>query len=202
MLVLDDELERMKKNGPQEVAYASQYWADDEPKVRKMFLEGKGEEFNVMCRKRYDDHRLKSDIEIIHVSKTEDIPTYPGLSYCMQLIIGSQTNRFKFMIAGTDNSQARPYQQGLLGEVTPRVDITLPGNGSITAGTATLTYTGIFPASFPTAVIRESAISTASPGGIYLNRNMFSSLPINHTSGVLGFTLQSVFTFTAVTTWE
>jgi len=200
MLVLDDELERMKKNGPQEVTYASLFWAEDIPKIQKLFIEGKSEEVNEKCRRYYDDH--KSDLNIIHVSKTEDLPTYPGLSYCMQLIIGTQTNRFKFAIAGTDNSQARPYQQGLLGEVTPRIDITLPGNGSITAGTTTLTLTGIFAASFPTAVIRESAFSTASPGGIYLNRNMFSSSPINHTSGVSGFTIQSVFTFAGVTTWE
>jgi hypothetical protein len=185
----------MKKNGPQETAYASLYWAEDETKIRKMFLEGRGEEFNLMCRKRYDDH--KSDIEIMHVARTEDIPTYPGLSTCMMIIIGVSGAVFHFMIAGTDNSQARPYQQGLLGEVTPRIDISLPGNGSITTAAGppvTMTFTGIFASSFPTATIRESAISTASPGGTYLNRNMFSSSPITHTAGVTGFTLQSVFT--------
>lgn len=201
---MDDGLERMKKNGPQETSYASLFWAEDIPKIQRLFIEGKGEEVNEKCRKRYDDHNVKiGNIEIIQVSKTEDIPTFPGLSYCMQLILGSQTNRFKFAIAGTDNSQARPYQQGLLGEVTPRIDVTLPGNGSIVGGTANMTFTGIFPASFPTAVIKESAFSTASPGGIYLNRNMFSSSPINHTAGVTGFTLQSVFTLSSVfTIWE
>lgn len=192
----------MKKNGPQEVTYASLYWAEDEPKVRKMFIDGMGEEFNLWCRKKYDDHRLKTDIELIHVSKADDIMTYPGLSYCMQLILVVQTLRYTIMVAGTDNSQARPYQQGLYAEVTPRVDITLPGNGSITTSAGPppfMTYTGIFASSFPTAVIRESTITT-SISNAYLNRNMFSSAPINHTAGVTGFTLQSTFTFSVDTT--
>lgn len=192
-LLLDDGLERMKKNGPQDVCYAVLYDAKDADYVRSLDPDSL---FSLIYQK-WNDHPSI----FIDIAKADDIVTYPGLSYCMQQILGSVVIRWHFMHAGTGLSQARPYQQGLEAEVTPVIDILLAGNGSATRSGQALRFVGNFPSSFPTATIRESAVSqTTGASAIYLNRNVFSTNPINHVTGT-AFTLASLITFAGVTTW-
>jgi hypothetical protein len=188
LILEDDGLERMKKYGPQDVCYAVLYDARDSDYVRSLDPDSL---FSLIYQ--------KSSI-FTAISKSDDVVTYPGLSYCMQQILGIVGTRWHFMHAGTGLSQARPYQQALEAEVTPVIDISLAGNGSMTRSGQALRFVGNFPSSFPTSTIRESGVSqTTGANAIFLNRNMFSSASINHTSGGTAFTLASLITFSSVT---
>jgi hypothetical protein len=196
-LLLDDGLERMKKNGPQDVCYCVSYDSKDSQFMQKL---DRDLLFQKLEEKWNDHHSLP---EFIQVSKADDVVTYPGLSYCMQQILGSITTRWRYMCAGSGTQQARPYQQGLEAEVFPRADMTVPAQGSATRSNQALRFVGIFPASFPTITVRESAVTQAVSGtSVYLNRNLFTSNPITHTVSVLPFTIASLITFSSVTTWS
>lgn len=197
----------MKKYGPKDITYAALY-APEDRKLMQYLSEKDPAYLTLKFEERWNDHKtiLRSGnktFELVEIAKAEDVVTYPGLALCMRHITGAVTStRFTFMCVGTEGAQARPYQQDLLAEVTPRVDMTLPGNGSIVhTSTAVLTFTGNFPVSFPTALIAESAVCTPS-GGTMLNRSAFPANGINHVSGGTAFTIQSVITFSAVDIWE
>ena len=199
----EEILERIKKHGPKDTSYITVYDKKHIPKIRKKIgSEQWREGFVQASEARLNDHHTVYDgIEFLDVSKSDDLLMLRGLRSFMLQILGTDTTRYKFGVVGTDGAQARPYQNGLFGEVTPRIDMTLPGNGSIArSGSTTLVFTCIFPSSFPTLTIRESGISTASPGGIFLNRNVYAS-PSTHTSGVSGFTLTTNISFSIVTTF-
>lgn len=183
----------MKKNGPHDVCYAVSYDSKDPQFMQKL-------DPDILFREleaKWNDHL--SLPEFVQVSKADDVVTFPGLSYCMQQILGNITTRWRYMAAGTGTQQARPYQQGLEAEVFPRADMTVPAQGSATRSGQSLRFIGIFPSSFPTITVRESAVTQAVSGtSIYLNRNVFSSVPVVHTVGVLPFTLASLITFAGV----
>lgn len=187
----------MKKNGPHDICYAASYDSKDPQFMQKLdptVLFEKLEE-------KWNDH--PSLPEFVQVSKADDIITYPGLSFCMQQILGITVVRWRYVGAGTGSTSARPYQQGLEAEVFPRADMTVPAQGSATRSGQALRFIGIFPASFPTITVRESTVTQAVSGtSIYLNRNVFSSTPVVHTVSVLPFTLASLLTFSSVTTWS
>jgi hypothetical protein len=180
----------MKKNGPKDICYAASFDKNDMAYVQNL---------------NPDDLFLKleqQDNVFLEVAKADDVVTYPGLSYCMQQILGSISTRWRYMAAGSGLSQARPYQQGLEAEVFPRADMTVPAQGSATRSSQSLRFVGIFPASFPSLTVRESGITQAVSGtSIFLTRNVFSSNVINHTAGGLAFTLASLITFAGVATW-
>jgi len=185
----------MKKNGPKDICYAVLYDAKDADYILKLnpdFLFQKLEE-------KYNDH--PSLPEFIAVQKADDIVTFPGLSYCMQLILGTQTTRFTFMCAGSSPIAANPFRQTLVSEASSRINMSI--SGSMTRSGKSLRFVGNFPASFQTITVSESGVNTTSTPntGILLNRNQFSSSDIVHTMGVTAFTLASLITFSAVTTW-
>jgi hypothetical protein len=182
----------MKKFGPKDICYAVLYEAKDADYISKLnpdILFQKIEE-------KYNDH--PSLPEFIQISKTDDIVTFPGLSYCMQLMLGLQTTRFIFMCAGSSANYAYPFQQLLGAEAASRINMSI--SGSMTRSGLSLRFVGNFPASFQTITVRESGVNTLSvPNtGILLNRNVFSASPIVHTSGVTAFTLASLITFAGV----
>jgi len=76
-------------------------------------------------------------------------------------------------------------------------------SGSMTRSGQALRFVGNFPSSFQTITVKESGVFTTSvpATGIMLNRNLFPSSPIVHTSGGTAFTLASLITFAGVTTW-
>lgn len=201
----DYGLERMKKNGPQDICYACLYDKDDIKYIQKLML--KSDYFFSKIEQKWNDHCTKLEIgnkkiEFLQVAKSDDIVTYPGLSLCMQQILGLTAVRWRYMSAGSGLQQARPYQQALEAEVFPRADMTQPAQGSITHVGSALRFIGIFPSSFPTITVRESGVSQAVSGtSIFLNRNVFSTAAISHTVGGTAFTLASQITFQAVTTW-
>jgi hypothetical protein len=179
----------MKKFGPQDTCYAVLYEAKDADYVSKLnpdILFQKLEE-------KYNDHL--SLPEFLEVAKADDIVTFPGLSYCMQLILGTQTTRFTFMCAGSSPALAIPFQQRLGSEAASRLSMTT--SGSMTRSGQALRFVGNFPAAFQSISVNESGVNTLSTPntGILLNRNVFSAGAINHTAGGTAFTLASLITF-------
>jgi len=179
----------MKKNGPQDTCYAVLYDAKDADYISKL---NPDDLFSLIYQ--------KSSI-FKTMSKADDVVTFPGLSYCMQLILGSQTTRFTFMCAGSSSNTADPFKQTLGSEAASRLNMSI--SGSMTRSGQALRFVGNFPASFQTITVRESGVNTNSVpnSGILLNRNVFSSSPITHISGGTAFTLASLITFSSVTTW-
>ena len=184
--------ELMKKFGPQDTCYAILYDAEYSNYISKLspdFL------FQSLERK-YNDHKVLPEVKAI--VKADDMVTFPGLSYCMQLILGSQTTRFIFMCAGSSSNTADPFKQTLGSEAASRINMST--SGSMTRSGQALRFVGNFPASFQTLTIRESGVNTTSTPntGILLNRNVFSSNAIGHTAGGTTFTLASLITFTGL----
>ena len=179
----------MKKNGPQDTCYAVLYDAKDADYISKL---NPDDLFSLIYQ--------KSSI-FKTMSKADDVVTFPGLSYCMQLILGSQTTRFTFMCAGSSSNTTDPFKQTLGSEAASRLNMSI--SGSMTRSGQALRFVGNFPASFQTITVRESGVNTNSVpnSGILLNRNVFSSSPIVHTAGGTAFTLASLITFSSVTTW-
>lgn len=193
-LLADYDLERMKKNGPKDICYCVSYDSKDPEFMQKLDPDTLFKKLEA----KWNDH--PSLPEFVQVSKADDVVTFPGLSYCMQQMIGTITTRWRYMGAGSDLSQARPYQQRLFAEIEPRADMSVVAQGSRTRSGQSLRYVGIFPASFPTITVRESGVFNVVTGytGQMLNRNVFSSTPVVHTVGVLPFTLASLITFAGV----
>jgi len=187
----------MKKNGPQDICYAILYDAEFAGYISKLSPDYL---FSNLERKYNDHHSVLPQVKSI--SKASDIVTFPGLSWCMQLILGTQTTpRFTFMGAGASDVFANPFQQFLDSEASSRINMSI--SGSMTRSGQALRFVGNFPSSFQTITVKESGVFTTSvpATGIMLNRNLFPSSPIVHTSGGTAFTLASLITFAGVTTW-
>jgi len=179
----------MKKNGPRDICYAVLYDAKDANYISKL----NPDILFQMLERKWNDH--PSLPEFIQVSKADDIVTFPGLSYCMQLILGLQTTRFTFMCAGASPNYAIPFQQLLGSEAASRINMST--SGSMTHSGTSLRFIGNFPSSFQSMTVNESGVNTTSTPntGIFLNRNVFSANAINHTAGGTAFTLASLITF-------
>ena len=182
----------MKRFGPQDTCYAVLYEAKDAEYISKLSPDTLFQKLE----EKYNDH--PSLPEFIQVARADDIVTFPGLSYCMQLILGIQTTRFTFMCAGSSPNYANPFQQLLGSEATSRLNMST--SGSMTRSGQALRFVGNFPSSFQTLTIRESGVNTTSTpnSGILLNRNVFSNNAIGHTAGGTAFTLASLITFTGL----
>jgi hypothetical protein len=183
----------MKRFGPKDVTYVALYEAKDAEYISKL-----NPDFLVkQLEKRYNDHIGLP--EFIDVVKADDIVTFPGLSYCMQLILGSQTTRFTFMCIGSGLDKASPFQQLLITEAASRGNMATIGSMTL-SGSTIMRFICNFPASFQTITIRESGVNTTSTPntGILLNRNMFSGTAIAHTAGGTAFTIATDITFTAL----
>jgi hypothetical protein len=189
----------MKRFGPQDTTYASLFDAKDEPFIPYITKEP---DFWESCEKYWNDHRfnkLKYGIEFLGVSKADDIITFPGLSWCMQLILGTQTTpRFTFMCAGSGLDLPSPFQQLLITEAASRINMTT--TGTIARIAEAMQFLANFPASFQTITVRESGVNTLSvPNtGLLLNRNMFSSSPIVHVAAGTAFVLETRIGFTGL----
>jgi hypothetical protein len=192
--------ELMCKFGPKETSYAVLYSKEDSPLIEKLTKIDPGYLF-IKFEERWNDHDaiVECDgkrVEFTGLSKAEDVPTFPGLAYCMKLILGSSTTRYQYMCVGSDGRIADPFKQTLYAEAASRLDMAASGTRARTSGK--LQYLGNFAAAFQTITVRESAVNTVATinTGIQLNRNMFSSSPIVHVSGVSAFTVGSQFAFT------
>ena len=188
----------MKKFGPQDESYVVLYDASDSNYIHTLTKKSP-DYFHSKLEEKYNDH--PSLPEFIGIAKAEDVVTFPGLSWCMQLILGTQTTRFNFMCVGSSSNSADPFKQILGAEATSRINMTTAG--TIVRISESMQFLANFPASFQTITVRESGVNTASvPNtGILLNRNVFASNPITHVSGDTAFTMDTRITFSGVTTY-
>jgi hypothetical protein len=184
----------MKRFGPKDVTYAVLYDAKDAKYIAGLdpnFLHQKIEE-------RYNDHIGLP--QFIDIAKADDIVSYPGLGHVMRLILGITATRFWYMCSGQGLDKPTPFQQNLIDEKTPRIDMTTSGT-IVRSGSTIIRFTANYPASHQTMTVRESGINTSPTfpnTGIFLNRNEFAASDIVHTANVTGFTLQTDITFTGV----
>jgi len=214
---MDRQTELMLQYGPKDTCWAATWGEHDEPLLKKYFekaaLPGSEDnatiiEFFDCLERRWNDHAASltlqngKNLAVVDIAKTEDIVTIQGLQYLCNLVISSGLPFFRYHGAGSSTIEPRAYQQRLYGEIEPRADMTVGAQGSITRVGTAIRAIGIFPTSFPTITVRESAIFTNVTGytaGTMLNRQVFSSSPISHTVNGGPFTLATDITFTPVT---
>jgi hypothetical protein len=215
---MDKQTELMLRYGPKDTCWAANWGEKDQPLLEKYFMKSAtlGAEDNPMVieffdqlEKAWNDHRgiLQIDGEIfeIHdIAKTKDIPTVQGLQHCCRQIINPALPVWRYHGVGNSILEPRAYQQRLYAETEPRADMTLGAQGSITRVNQSMRFIGIFPTSFPTITVRESAVFTNNTGytaGVMLNRQVFSANAITHTVNIAPFTVSTDVNFASVTTW-
>lgn len=214
---MDRQTELMLKYGPKDTCWAATYRSQDEHLLRKYFVKSAtlGDQDNPMIieffeqmERSWDDHISVLQIgsqhfEIMQIAKTTDIPTIQGLQFCCKQIISTGMAPWRYHGVGNSTLEPRAYQQRLYGETEPRADMTIAGQGSATRVSQSMRFVGIFPTSFPTITVRESAVFNNVTGytGTMLNRQVFASNPISHTVNGGAFTVATDINFTPVTTW-
>jgi hypothetical protein len=216
---MDRQTELMLKYGPKDTCWAATYQKEDEPLLQKYFIKSAtlGREnnpsviefFNQLERKWNDRTGIleidSQTFEIVEIAKTKDIPTIQGLQHCCRQIMTAGLPSWRYHGAGSSTIEPRAYQQKLYGEIEPRADMTQPAQGSITRVSQSIRAVGIFPSTFPTLTVRESAIFTNSTGftaGIMLNRQVFVGNQIVHTVNVSPFTIGTDINFAGETRWD
>ena len=215
--MMDKQTELMLQYGPKDTCWAATYRPQDDHLLRKYFVKAAtlGCEDNPMVieffeqmERSWNDHvgvlRAGAQrFEIMQIAKTVDIPTIQGLQHCCKFIVNLGQPVFRYHGAGNSTIEPRAYQQRLYGEIEPRADMYTGGQGSATRVAQAMRFVGIFPTSFPTITVRESAVFTnvTAYTGVMLNRQVFASNPISHTVNGGAFTLATDINFTPVTTW-
>jgi hypothetical protein len=216
---MDRQTELMLKYGPKDTCWAATYQKEDEPLLQKYFIKSAtlGREnnpsviefFNQLERKWNDRTGIleidSQTFEIVEIAKTKDIPTIQGLQHCCRQIMTAGLPSWRYHGAGSSTIEPRAYQQKLYGEIEPRADMTQPAQGSITRVSQSIRAACIFPSTFPTLTVRESAIFTNSTGftaGIMLNRQVFVGNQIVHTVNVSPFTIGTDINFAGETRWD
>ena len=215
--MLDSQSELMLRYGPKDTCWAATYRRQDEHLLRQYFVKSAtlGREDNPMIiaffeqmERSWNDHVgilcIDSQrFEIMQIAKTADIPTIQGLQFVCRQIINTGLAPWRYHGAGSSTIEPRAYQQRLYGETEPRADMTIAAQGSATRVGQAMRFVGIFPTSFPTITVRESAVFNNVTGytGTMLNRQVFASNPIVHTVNGGAFTVATDITFTAVTTY-
>lgn len=209
---LERQHELMLKYGPKDVCYAANWQPQDLIHIQKMCarkIESEIDHFYKQQEKRWNDHINtvlelgNAHIPVEEVSKAGDIVTIQGLQFCCRQIINSGLASWRYHGVGNSTIEARTYQQRLYGETEPRADMTQAPQGSITRVSQNIRAIGIFPSTFPTITVRESAVFNVVSGytGTMLNRQGFSTNPITHTVNVSPFTVATDITFASVTTY-
>jgi hypothetical protein len=216
---MDKQTELMLKYGPKDTCWAANWGEKDEPLLRKYFIKSAtlGRENNPMVihffdqlERKWNDHHdggileiNGQTFEIVDIAKTTDIPTIQGLQFCCRQIINTGLAPWRYHGVGSSSIDARAYQQRLFVETEPRADMTVAAQGSATRVSQSMRFIGIFPASFPTITVRESAVFNNNTGytGTMLNRQQFASTAIGHTLNAAPFTVATDVTFTPVTTY-
>jgi hypothetical protein len=217
-LPMDRQTELMLKYGPKDTCWAATYEKKAEPLLQKYFIKSAslGRDNNPMVIAFFEELERKWNdkigilqinskrFEIIEIAKTIDIPTIQGLQYCCRQIIVTSLPPWRYHGVGSSTIEPRAYQQRLYGEIEPRTDMTIAGQGSITRVNQAIRAVGTFPSTFPTLTIRETAIFTNSTGytaGTMLNRQTFASSPIGHTVNVSPFTVATDINFASEIKW-
>src|ERR1044071_7348450 len=106
----------MKRNGPKDYAYAILYDRKDADYINKL----QSSDLFALIEKKWNDHNPSI---ITEISRADDIVTFPGLAYCSQLILGTQTTRFSFYGCGSSAIKADPLRQTLVSEASSRMNM-------------------------------------------------------------------------------
>lgn len=159
------------------------------------------DEFDSLCKRKYNDHKSFSWIEPLQVSKTDpdDLLVTTGVSLLIDQIIGASVIQWRYAGAGTDGGLglALATSNTVLGsENLPRVDMTLFGWRENAA--TTLRFAAIFGESRATETVKEFGVFTAATAGTMLNREMIVNNPISHTVNVTGYVISSIIEFLPV----
>jgi hypothetical protein len=192
--------------GIKDTAYASLFDKKDLPYIYRLAEEIRAthnqdlvNDFNNTLDKRWNDHNPileigNKNIELLDVSKTDDLVVTLGLQRLCDQILGTSVNRWRFIQCGTGTTPATVSDVGFAGPI-PIIDMTLSGWTEY-AGTS-LRFAAIGGESLVTATITEAGVFDTGTSQI-LNRCMFSSFPITHTVNVNGFVISFVIEFVPI----
>ncbi len=165
-----------------DTTYASQFDNKDyqsllryAKKVRETHNPELVDNFNLACQKRWDDHTNISinGMELLQVSKSDDLVVDGGINVVINQITGALTSRWRYIGIGTGTTAVSSAQSALVTEVLPRADMSLFGWREY-AGTS-LRFAGIFGSTHSSTSINECGIFNSPTFGNMLNRNMFSN---------------------------
>lgn len=132
---------------------------------------------------------LKNGIRIESISKSEDLVVDSGVNRCIDLILQTNTNRWRYMMTGIGASR-NPLvtDTALNSEIMPRIDMTV--DGWIEPKGMKILFGAIRGESHEAQQVSELGIYTVKSGaGTLLNRNNFTqnSLVRNQDSNVFIF---------------
>jgi hypothetical protein len=139
--------------------------------------------------------RLKNGVKIESVVKSEDLTLNVGIDQCINLIIGASSTRFQYMGTGAGTSVVDVTNTTLSSESGSRTNMLTNGLGWIEPQGMKLFYGAIRGETVSPHTITEIGVATASSGGTFLNREMFSSNQLSRTAGRNIFILSSVIEF-------
>ncbi len=192
--------------GIKDTAYASLFDKKDLPYIYRLAEEVRTthnqdlvNSFNNTLEKKWNDHHPtleigNKNIEMLQVSKADDLIVTVGINQCIDQILGASVLRWQNMASGSGTTAASIGQTAL---VTQLFVIDMSSSGWREYAGASLRFAGIFGESLATHTVNEAAISR-SDGAVILNRNMFSNFPISHTINVTGYVISCVIEFVPV----
>lgn len=176
---------------PRDWAYAATFDKKDLPSLQDMARYIREthdtdmiEVFNTRCEQKLnfstESTELDNGIEIQSVIKTEDIVVNVGLQQCINLIIGTSSIRWGYMVSGSGPAATPSISDtALAAEHSPRTNMNTNGwtepkgmklfFGAIVGGLSPLTIT-------------ELGVNTASSGGILLNHENFGNNTLGRSS--------------------
>lgn len=194
--------------GIKDTTYASLFDKQDLPYVYRLAEEVRAthnqdlvNEFNNNLENKWNDHNPilevgDKNIEILQVSKADDLVVTDGINWMINQILGTGVERWTFMGVGNSSTAPAIGNTILISELVPRVDMSLSGWREY-AGSS-LRFAGIFGETRASQTITEAAVFLGASGGFMLNRNMFSNNPITHTINANGYVISCVIEFVPV----
>jgi len=157
--------------------------------------------FNNNLERKWNDHNpLLDGVEILQVSKADDLVVTSGVNQCIDQILGTSITRWQFMAKGLSGTTPTAGQTLLSNEsvASPRKDMSTSGWREWAS--TSLRFAGIFGESAPTETILECGVFTTQGNntGIMLNRNSFSNFGLTHNINIDGIVLSCVVEFVPV----
>ena len=192
--------------GIKDITYASLFDKKDLPYLYRLVEEVRAthnqdlvNDFNNTLKKKWNDHNAylqvsNKDIEILQVSKADDLVVTAGINFLIDQILGSTVVRWRYIWVGTGTTAPALAQTAL---TTPLFIVDMSLYGWREYAGSTLRFAGLFLETAATHTATEVGVFDNS-GAVMLNRNMFSSNPIAHVVNQTGYVISSVVEFVPV----
>ncbi len=192
--------------GIKDTTYASLFDKKDLPYLYRLAEEVRAThnqylvtEFNTTLEKKWNDHNPileigNKDIEILQVSKADDLVVTAGINWLIDQILGTTVIRWQYLVSGTGTTAPTISDIGVTGLTT--VDMSLSGWREY-AGSS-LRFAAIFGESSAQGIVTECDIAHNGPPVTILNRNVFSNNSITHTVNVTGYVISSIVEFVPI----